>query len=72
MIAGWQAQDLKCSKCGGLKVSDYMEHCSCSGAWVETMDRKDVEQKLRVLESVAKFHGLKLLENVVEGVLARV
>ena len=72
MIAGWQAQDLKCSKCGGLKVSDYMEHCSCSGAWVETMDRKDVEQKLRVLESVAKFHGLKLLENVVDGVLARV
>lgn len=72
MISGWQAQDIKCAKCGGLKVSDFMEHCSCSGPWVETMDRKDVEKKLHVLESVAKFHGLKLLENVVEGVLGRV
>ena len=71
MIAGWQAQDLKCAKCGGLKISDFMEHCSCSGRWVETMDRKEVEKKLRVLESVAKFHGLKLLENVLEGVFAR-
>ncbi|KAI9929220.1 DNA polymerase epsilon catalytic subunit [Aspergillus wentii] len=69
MIAGWQTQDLKCSKCGGLKISDFMEHCSCSGVWVETMDKRDVEKKLRVLESVAKFHGLKLLEGVVEGVL---
>lgn len=72
MIAGWAAQDLKCGKCGGLKISDYMEHCSCSGPWVETMDRKEIGKKLRVLESVAKFHGLKLLENVVEGVLAQV
>lgn len=72
MIAGWAAQDLKCGKCGGLKVSDYMEHCSCSGAWVETMDRKEIEKKLRVLESVAKFHGLKLLENVVKEVLAQI
>ncbi|KAE8351033.1 hypothetical protein BDV28DRAFT_162607 [Aspergillus coremiiformis] len=69
LIVGWQTQDLKCSKCGGLKVSDFMEHCSCSGKWVETMDRAAAEKKLRVLNSVAKFHGLKLLESVVEGVL---
>jgi DNA polymerase epsilon subunit 1 len=69
LIVGWQTQDLKCSKCGGLKISDFMEHCSCSGHWVETMDRKEVEKKLRLLSSVAKFHGLKLLESVVQGVL---
>lgn len=72
LIVGWQTQDLKCSKCGGLQVNEYMEHCSCSGAWVETMDRGEVMKKLRVLESVAQFHGLKLLENALEEVLGRV
>lgn len=69
LVVMWQVQDLKCSKCGSLKVSDFMEHCSCSGVWVETMDRKEVEKKLRVLASVAKFYGLKLLEGVVDEVL---
>jgi DNA polymerase epsilon subunit 1 len=72
LVVGWQTQDLKCSKCGGLKISDFMEHCSCSGTWVETMNRADIEKRLRVLESVAKFHNLKLLESVVEGVLQQV
>ncbi|PLB40834.1 DNA polymerase epsilon catalytic subunit POL2 [Aspergillus candidus] len=69
MIVGWSTQDLKCTKCGGLKISEFMEHCSCSGAWVETMDRAAVDKKLRVLESVAKFHGLQLLNTVVGEVL---
>ncbi|PYH76663.1 putative DNA polymerase epsilon, catalytic subunit A/POL2 [Aspergillus uvarum CBS 121591] len=68
-IVGWQTQDLKCSKCGGLKISDFMEHCSCSGVWVETMNRAEIEKKLRLLDSVAKFHNLKLLETVVGEVL---
>lgn len=72
LIVGWQTQDLKCSKCGGLQINEYMEHCSCSGAWVESMGRVEVVKKLHVLDSVAKFHGLKLLENVLEDVLGRV
>jgi DNA polymerase epsilon subunit 1 len=72
MIVAWQTQDLKCSKCGGLKISEFMEHCSCSGSWKETMNRGEIEKKLRVLGSVAKFHELKLLENVVEEVLGQV
>lgn len=71
LVVAWQTQDLKCSRCGVLKVSEFMEHCSCSGSWEATMDRADVEKKLRVMESVAKGHGLKLLEGVVEGVLKR-
>jgi DNA polymerase epsilon subunit 1 len=70
LVVEWQTQDLKCSKCSGLKVSEFMEHCSCSGAWAATVDLQEVQKKLRVLESVAKFHHLQLLENVVEGVLA--
>lgn len=72
LITGWQTQDLKCSKCGSLQVSEFMEHCSCSGAWVETMDRADVMKKLRVLESAAKFHSLTLLQNALEDILPRI
>ncbi|KAI2792924.1 DNA polymerase epsilon catalytic subunit A [Penicillium oxalicum] len=70
LVLEWQTQDLKCSKCSGLKVSEFMEHCSCSGKWTATVDLKETEKKLRVLQSAAKFHSLQLLEGVVEEVLA--
>jgi DNA polymerase epsilon subunit 1 len=70
-VVEWQTQDLKCAKCGGLQMSEFLEHCSCSGTWAPTVDRKEIEKKLRVLDSVAKFHKLQLLENIVEGVLGR-
>jgi DNA polymerase epsilon subunit 1 len=71
LVVEWQTQDLKCSKCSTLKVSEFMEHCSCSGKWATTVDLKETEKKLRVLQSAAKFHSLQLLEGVVEEVLAR-
>jgi DNA polymerase epsilon subunit 1 len=71
LIVEWQTQDLKCSKCKTLKMSEFSEHCSCSGTWASTIDRKEMEKKLRVLQSVAKFHSLQLLTDVVEGVLAQ-
>ncbi|KAJ5174824.1 DNA polymerase epsilon catalytic subunit A [Penicillium canariense] len=71
LVVEWQTQDLKCSKCSTLKVSEFMEHCSCSGKWTSTVDLKETEKKLRVFQSVAKFHSLQLLETVVEGVLAQ-
>ncbi|KGO42172.1 DNA-directed DNA polymerase, family B [Penicillium expansum] len=70
-VVEWQTQDIKCSKCSSLKISDFMEHCSCSGTWTATVDRKEIEKKLQVLESVAKFHKLQLLEHIVEEVLER-
>jgi DNA polymerase epsilon subunit 1 len=72
MVVAWQTQDLKCSKCRGLKVNAFMEHCSCSGTWVATLNRGDLVKKLRVMVSAAKFHGLKLLEGVAEGILKRI
>jgi DNA polymerase epsilon subunit 1 len=71
LVVEWQTQDLKCSKCSTLKISEFMEHCSCSGKWATTVDLKETEKKLRVLQSAAKFHSLQLLEEVVEEVLAR-
>lgn len=72
MIVEWQTQDLKCKKCRNLRVNDFMEHCGCSGEWVATVDREDVVRKLKVLESVAGFHGLRMLGGVVGDVLARI
>lgn len=72
IVVAWQTQDLKCSKCGSLKTSVFMEHCSCSGAWAATLDRDAMVKRLRVMVSAARFHGLKLLESVAQGVLDRI
>ena len=66
----WVSQDLKCRKCGALRVNDFMEHCTCSGDWAETVKREAVVGKLRVCRNVARFYGLKMLGDVVEGVFA--
>lgn len=70
-LVEWQTQDLKCAKCRKIRVNDFMEHCGCSGVWVGTADRDDVVRKLRVLERVSKVYKLKMLEGVIDGVLAR-
>ena len=70
MITEWQTQDLKCAKCTKLRVNDFMEHCSCGGVWVETVDRERVMKELKVLDRVAGAYGLKMLEGVVGQVLA--
>ena len=72
MIVEWQTQDLKCSKCGGMNVTEFMEHCPCSGSWVGTMDRGAVEKKLKVFKSVAEFYGLHMLTTVTNGVLEQI
>ncbi|KAJ5266801.1 DNA polymerase epsilon catalytic subunit A [Penicillium angulare] len=71
LVVEWQTQDLKCSKCRNLQVSEFMEHCSCSGVWAPTVDLNEIKRKLSVLQSAAKFHSLQLLENVVNGVLGQ-
>ena len=47
-----------------------MDHCSCSGAWAATVDVKEIEKKLQVLQSAAQFHDMALLAKVVGDVLA--
>ncbi|KAK2800573.1 DNA polymerase epsilon catalytic subunit [Onygenales sp. PD_10] len=71
LVMEWQTQDLKCSKCSSLRVSEFMEHCSCSGTWIGTVDRKGAERRLKVFKSVAEYYGLKMLTIVTNGVLER-
>ena len=66
----WATQDLKCERCGALRVNDFMEHCTCSGGWKCVVDRGDITRRLRVMERVAKFYGLRMLRDVVDGLWA--
>ncbi|KAL6870486.1 DUF1744 domain-containing protein [Trichoderma novae-zelandiae] len=63
----WAGQDLKCERCGALRVNDFMEHCTCSGGWKEVLSREEAVRKLGVMRRVARYYGLKMLGNVVEG-----
>lgn len=67
MVVKWAGQDLKCSKCKGVRVNDFMEHCSCSGIWVEEVKHEEVVKTLGVYRNVGKFYGLRMLSDVVDG-----
>ncbi|KAK4446572.1 DNA polymerase epsilon catalytic subunit A [Podospora aff. communis PSN243] len=68
LVVQWTTQDLKCVKCGALRVNEFMEHCTCSGAWVESVKREEVMKRLGVYRSVARFYGLRMLGDVVRDV----
>ncbi|RFU26627.1 hypothetical protein B7463_g9716, partial [Scytalidium lignicola] len=70
IIVEWNTQDLKCSKCKTVRVNDFMEHCSCSGEWGGDVNREDVVRRLKVYRNVARFYGLRMLDDVTEGVFA--
>ncbi|KAH7362119.1 DNA polymerase epsilon catalytic subunit A [Plectosphaerella cucumerina] len=63
----WATQDLKCGKCKALRLNEFMEHCVCSGPWVETVSRDEILRKVGVYGNVAKFYGLRMLGEVVDG-----
>ncbi|KAK4099131.1 DUF1744-domain-containing protein [Parathielavia hyrcaniae] len=69
LVVQWTTQDLQCGRCGALRVNEFMEHCTCSGEWKESVGRGEVLRKLGVYRNVAKFYGLRMLGGVVEGVL---
>ncbi|OAA65284.1 DNA polymerase catalytic subunit a [Niveomyces insectorum RCEF 264] len=65
----WAVQDLKCNRCGALRVNDFMDHCTCSGDWGPTVRRDEVVRRLRIHRNVAQFYGLRMLGDVVEDAL---
>ena len=71
LVIAWSAQDLRCSKCRNVRVEacSFMEHCPCSGIWTATVKRQDVKEKLKVLDGVARVHGMKMLGLVTAEVL---
>ncbi|KAK7210283.1 hypothetical protein V2G26_017461 [Clonostachys chloroleuca] len=63
----WATQDLKCQRCGALRVNDFMEHCTCSGEWQCVVSKEEVSKKLGVIRKVAKFYKLRMLADVAEA-----
>lgn len=74
MVVAWSTQDLRCGKCGSVRVEacDFMEHCPCSGNWVATLKMGEVREKLGVLEGVARVHSMKMLGMVLEEVMREI
>ncbi|SPO03289.1 probable DNA polymerase epsilon, calytic chain POL2 [Cephalotrichum gorgonifer] len=69
VVVGWATQDAKCGKCGAVRVNEFSEHCTCSGAWVDGTDREEVRERVRVYEGVAEYYDLRMLGMVVKEVL---
>ncbi|KAH8761488.1 hypothetical protein F5882DRAFT_477713 [Hyaloscypha sp. PMI_1271] len=69
VVTEWNTQDLKCERCGGVRVNDFMEHCACSGQWSETVKREEVVKRVKVYGNVAKCYGLRMLGVIVDEVL---
>ncbi|KAI5283188.1 DNA polymerase epsilon catalytic subunit [Ascosphaera aggregata] len=72
MITEWATQDLRCKACGALRASEFMEYCSCGGAWGETLKRETIEKKLKTFESIGEFYELEMLKEVSTDVLRRI
>ena len=68
IVTEWTTQDLKCQRCKCLRTNDFLVHCVCSGAWEESVRRKEVGERLAVLRGVARAYGFRMLEEVVEEV----
>ncbi|PWW72129.1 DUF1744-domain-containing protein [Tuber magnatum] len=68
-VTAYNVQDLKCGKCQTLKVNEFMEHCSCSGPWVLTVEREVLIKRLHVYKSVAEHYSFRMLEGVVGDIM---
>jgi len=68
LIAAYQLQDLKCSRCKQVRGDELSEHCSCSGEWVGNMGMMELRKRLGVFKSVAEYYRLDMLKGAVEEV----
>ncbi|KAI9666717.1 MAG: DNA polymerase epsilon catalytic subunit [Bathelium mastoideum] len=67
-VVRWATQDVRCGKCGKVRVNEFMEHCSCAGEWVGSVKREEVKRKMSVYAQVAEAFGFRMLKDVVEQV----
>ena len=62
IVASFQLQDLRCSKCQQIKSDNLSIHCNCSGAYQLTQGKVEGRRKIRTIVNVATFHGLASLK----------
>ncbi|CRK41237.1 hypothetical protein BN1708_016869, partial [Verticillium longisporum] len=55
----WASQDVQCEKCRALRLNEFMEHCVCSGAWVESLELKAEKDNAEVrVEQVSEYQAI--------------
>ncbi|KAJ3294019.1 DNA polymerase epsilon catalytic subunit [Borealophlyctis nickersoniae] len=69
-LTAWQMQDLKCTRCRMIKAEDLRDTCpDCSGRLQTELNRDDFERRMNVFASIAKYHKMEMLAEVVGWVL---
>ena len=69
-VQAFQVQDLKCSRCGAVSTGGMAGQCGeCGDALVASVTPAALHGELNLLRSVARFHGLQLLNETVSAQL---
>lgn len=73
ILAAWQLQDLRCSRCKLVKAEDLREGCAkCSGNVVTTMNRTAVLNKMKSIVSIADFYQMNMLLNITKWITSNI
>ncbi|KAH3682890.1 hypothetical protein WICPIJ_006146 [Wickerhamomyces pijperi] len=65
LIDDYHRQDFKCVKCHKLKTDQMSLNCSCSGQWVQCIDKKIIRDKIRIFKDVSMVHDLVMLKRCI-------
>ncbi|KAI1344490.1 DNA polymerase epsilon [Xylariaceae sp. FL0016] len=60
-VVEWCTQDVKCTRCGSVRLNEFMEHCTCSGEWGVSVKGDDVRRRIEVYRGVSEWFGLRML-----------
>lgn len=64
-VASFYSQDLKCNRCGKIREDELSAYCVCSGEFEGVESRVSLLRRAQVYENVAKYYGLRLLEECI-------
>ncbi|CAC5377738.1 POLE [Mytilus coruscus] len=66
---GYVLQDLKCTKCQGVKEGNMAKYCTCAGDFVNSVDIDEFAQKLRTFKGIASHYNMILLQETVNWIM---
>ncbi|KAL7418809.1 DNA polymerase epsilon catalytic subunit [Cryptotrichosporon argae] len=70
-ITSWQTQDVVCVKCSQSKSDNLAPTCGCGGSYRPALNRVELKNKLKMIQSVAKHHDLGMILEYVTDTLRR-
>ena len=64
---GYILQDLKCLKCNEIQRDNVSEHCTCSGKFTTTINRNEIVQCVKILQSISNKCRMNVLADVISS-----